>query len=184
MDWLTIVALIGALFLVPTAYAGIIGAPWAPTRMASVKKAFDDIGISEKDHIVDLGAGDAAILVEAAKRGAYTTGYELSPIMWIVGRVRMIGQKNTEIKYGNFFNAQLPEKTTLVFLFLMPRHMDTVGKYIVSQHISNKVLVLSYAFSFKGVTPSRIYREKKCAPLYLYEIAAIRERYKDFDHKL
>lgn len=175
MDWLTITALIGALFLVPTAYAGLIGAPWAPTRIASIKKAFDDIGIDAKDTVVDLGAGDGAILLQAASRGARAIGYELSPIMWIVGRIRALGHTRITMKYGNLYRAALPSKTTLVFFFLMPKHMDQVGKYLASQQISSATLVLSYAFSFKNITPTRVYREKKCAPLYLYELSALRE---------
>lgn len=175
MDWLIITALIGALFLVPTAYAGLIGAPWAPTRIASVKKAFDDIGIDAKDTVVDLGAGDGAILLQAALRGARAIGYELSPIMWIVGWIRTLGRKAITMKYGNLYRVVLPKETTLVFFFLMPKHMDQVGKYLASQEISGATLVLSYAFSFKNIAPARVYREKKCAPLYLYQISALRE---------
>ncbi len=177
MDWLTLTALIGALFLVPTAYAGLIGAPWAPTRIASVKKAFDDIGIDAKDVVVDLGAGDGAILLQAAARGARGIGYELSPIMWIAGCIRTLGQKRITMKYGNLYRATLPREITTVFFFLMPKHMDQVGKYLSSQQISSSALVLSYAFSFKNIAPARIYREKKCAPLYLYELSAIREHF-------
>ncbi len=176
MDWLIITALIGALFLVPTAYAGLIGAPWAPTRIAAVKKAFDDIGIDAKDVVVDLGAGDGAIIIQAASRGARAVGYELSPIMWIVAYIRALGHKRIAIKYGNLYNATLPSSTTLIFFFLMPKHMDQVGKYLASQQISSATLVLSYAFSFKNIAPARIYREKKCAPLYLYELSAIRSQ--------
>lgn len=177
MDYLTIAALVGALFLVPTAYAGLIGAPWAPTRIASVRKAFEDIGISASDTVVDLGAGDGAILKQAAMRGAHAIGYELSPIMWMIGYLRIWKYSNARIQYGNFFKKQLPPHTTLIFLFLMPKHMETVGKYIASQHITNGALVLSYAFSFKHLQPARIYREKKCAPLYLYEMAALKEHF-------
>lgn len=175
MDLLIIAALIGALFLVPTAYAGLIGAPWAPTRIASVKKAFDDIEVSEKDVVIDLGAGDAAILLEAVKRGAHVTGYELSPIMWIIGYIRTFGRKRITIQYGNFFRAKLSSKTTLIFFFLMPKHMEQVRKYLASQKLSDATLILTYAFAFKHIAPSRVYREKRCAPLYLYELSALRD---------
>ncbi|MEK7500435.1 MAG: class I SAM-dependent methyltransferase [Patescibacteria group bacterium] len=174
MDFFVIGTLIFSVFLIPTAYAGVIGAPWAPTRMASVKKAFDDIEIGEKDTVVDLGAGNGAILAEAAQRGAHAIGYELSPIMWIVARVRILGEKTARIVYGNFFRVSLPENTTLVFFFLMPKHMDQVGKYLAKQPIGEKTLVLSYAFPFKGVQTLTVYREKKCAPLYLYDMSTIR----------
>ncbi len=174
MDWLIIGALIGALFLVPTAYAGFIGAPWAPTRIASIKKAFHDIGIDEKDMVLDLGAGDGAILLQAASCGARAIGYELSPIMWIVCFIRTVRHKRITIQYGNFYHAVLPAETTLVFFFLMPKHMEQVRKYLAAQQLSDQTLVLSYAFAFQHITPARVYREKKCAPLYLYELSALR----------
>ncbi len=174
MDYLIVGALIFSVFLIPTAYAGLIGAPWAPTRMLSIKKAFDNIEIDEKDVIVDLGAGNGAILREAAKRGARAIGYELSPIMWIVAVLYLFRQKNTRILYGNFFKKSLSERTTLVFFFLMPKHMDQIGSYLSNQKLDNKTLVLSYAFPFKEIKALHVYREKNCAPLYLYEMSQVR----------
>lgn len=177
MELLVVVALAGALFFVPTAYAGLIGAPWAPTRRAAIQKAFDGIGIGAADTVVDLGAGDGVILLQATARGAHAIGYELSPIMWIIGHMRAARDANIQIKYGNFFRAALPQETTLVFFFLMPKHMNTVGKYLAAQQLAPKTLILSYAFSFRNITPSRIYREKKCAPLYVYELSKVREHF-------
>ncbi len=177
MDWWIIAALLGSALLIPTAYAGFIGAPWAPTRMSVVKKAFDDIGISNKDIVVDLGAGDGSIVREAAYRGARTVGYELSPIMWAVAWVRTFRFKKSRMVYGNFFKKTLPEDATLVFLFLMPKHMDTVGKFLAKQPIGEKTLVLSYAFAFRDIHSLNTYRQEKCAPLYLYELSALREHY-------
>lgn len=175
MDWLVVSALIGALLLVPTAYAGLIGAPWAPTRIASIKRAFDDIGVSAKDVVVDLGAGDGAIVKQAASLGAQAIGYELSPMMWIIAYIRTVTLKNAHIQYKNFFHATLPHNTTVIFLFLMPKHMERVARYIASQHLPHTTLILSYAFSFPGITPTRVYREKKCAPMYLYELSAVEQ---------
>lgn len=174
MDYFLIGTLIFSVLLIPTAYAGIIGAPWAPTRMKSVTRAFDDIEISEKDIVVDLGAGNGAILAEAAGRGAQAIGYELSPIMWLVACIRIFGKKTARIQYGNFFRASLPSNTTLVFFFLMPKHMDQIGEFLARQPLDDRALILSYAFPFKGVQTLTVYREKKCAPLYLYDMSTIR----------
>ncbi len=176
MDWWTIGALVGGVLLLPTAYAGIIGAPWAPTRMAAVKKAFDDIGISEKDIVIDLGAGDGSILAEALRRGARAAGYELSPIMWAIAMIRSRGN----VVYGNFFKKKLMSNTTVVFFFLMPKHMKAVGAYIASQKLKGKTLVLSYAFPFKEIKALTIYREKNCAPLYLYEVSELRAHFDNY----
>ena len=174
MDWLFFAALIGSVLLLPTAYAGIIGAPWAPTRIAVVKKAFDSVGIGEGDCIVDLGCGDGKILVEAADRGAQAIGYELSPIMWLVAWIRSFGRKKINIHYGNFFNKKISSKATYIFAFLMPKHMETVRTYIAKQDIQDATIIFSYAFPIQDIPPRMIYRSQKCAPLYMYTVKDIR----------
>lgn len=169
-----IIAVIGSILLLPTAYAGLIGAPWAPTRMASVRKAFDELDIGEDDVVVDLGAGDGSIVREAAIRKARAVGYELSPIMWLVAFLRTARYKKARLVYGNFFNKTLPKETTHIFLFLMPKHMVQVGKYISSQQIDGQTIVLSYAFPFREAASDMVFRESKCAPLYQYTVAGLR----------
>lgn len=174
MDWVLLAALIGSGLFLPTAYAGLIGAPWAPTRIAVVKKAFDSVGISEKDILIDLGCGDGKIMHEAARRGARTVGYELSPIMWFVTLIRTLMDKRKTVKFGNFFKATLPTDTTYIFAFLMPKHMQEVRGYIAKQPVHDATMIFSYAFPMQDVPPRMIYRSKKCAPLYMYSVKDIR----------
>ncbi len=174
MDWLLVGTLIGSILLLPTAYAGIIGAPWAPTRIAVVKKAFDSVAISKDDVLIDIGCGDGKILLEAARRGAQAIGYELSPIMWFVAWIRTVSKKGVKVRYGNFFKKSIPRDTTYIFAFLMPKHMQEVRDYIAKQDIPGSVLVFSYAFPIQDIAPRMIYRAKKCAPLYMYTVQDIR----------
>lgn len=174
MDWWFAFTLVGSILLLPTAYAGIIGAPWAPTRIAAVKKAFDSIGITQDDLVVDLGCGDGKILAEAASRGARGVGYELSPIMWVVAFLRTGFKNGVSIRYGNFFKQTIPADATMVFIFLMPKHMEEVRVYLAKQRLSDDVFVLSYAFPIQSVPSKATFREKNCAPLYMYSMRDIR----------
>lgn len=167
--WLII---IGLILLIPTGYAGYIGAPYAPTRIAPIKKAFELLGVGKNDVVVDLGVGDGKILLEASKTGARATGYELSPILYAVAWLRFLGQPNIKLKYGNFFNQTFPD-ATIIFTFLMPKHMNEVRELLI-RHTGPKLrYVLVYAFPFKGVTPHHIVREPKSAPLYIYEAESL-----------
>lgn len=174
MDWIIVSALIGSGLLLPTAYAGLIGAPWAPTLIAVVKKAFDSMGISEKDVVADLGCGDGKIMVEAVRRGARAVGYELSPIMWFVSWVRLVSNKRAKVRYGNFLTETLPKDTTVIFTFLMPKHMEKIRQYIAKQNVAGSVIVLSYAFPITDVPARTVFRANKCAPLYMYTVEDIR----------
>lgn len=159
----------GLALLIPTAYAGLIGAPYAPTRMRVVRKAFDELGIHDKDVVVDLGVGDGSILLEAASRGARAYGYELSPIMWCVAWVRSLSNKNASVYYGNFFKNNISD-ATVVFIFLLPKAMPAVLDYIKKQDFPQGRLILSYGFSLANAVPVGVVKAEKCLPLYVYDL--------------
>lgn len=155
--------------LVPTAYAGWIGAPYAPTRRPVIDKAFETIGVGKDDVLVDLGAGDGKILLAAAKRGARAYGFELSPIMWLVVWLRALGNKKVGIKFGNFYHRDIPD-ATLVFSFLMPESMARVKKYLAGQRISRGKYLLAYMFPLSDTAPQQIIKAPKCGPIYIYAL--------------
>lgn len=159
----------GLVLLIPTAYAGMIGAPYAPTRLAVVKKAFDRLGLGAGDRLVDLGAGDGKIVLEAARRGATAVGWELSPILWLVAKVRTWRQRGAMIRYGNFYKQPLGE-ATVVFAFLMPNNMPRVRAYVAGQRVPHGRYFLAYAFPLADEPPLQVVREKNCAPLYVYDL--------------
>ena len=102
--WLLLAAVI---LLIPTAYAGLIGAPYAPTRMRAVKRAFELLDIGVQDTVVDLGVGDGKVLLAAAGRGAKAYGYELSPIMFLIAFLRSLKYPNVSIRFGSRSHATM-----------------------------------------------------------------------------
>ncbi|MBI3255530.1 MAG: hypothetical protein HYZ63_01015 [Candidatus Andersenbacteria bacterium] len=171
MTWIMWAIYIGLILLIPTAYAGWIGAPYAPTRLKAVRRAFELLEVGEADTVVDLGAGDGGILLAAVRRGAAATGWELSPIMFAVAWVRTIGR--AKLRFGNFYNQTFPE-ATIIFAFLMPNNMAKVEVAIRRGAEPKLQYVLAYAFPFKNLTPMSVVREKNCAPLYVYKAQLFR----------
>ena len=162
-----IIIVIVWLALIPSAYAGLIGAPYLPTRRPVIRQAFKQLGIGEGDTVVDLGAGDGTVLVAARQAGARAFGYELSPIMWLVSWARLRGG----VFFANFYKKQLPEETTVVFTFLMPRTMKRAQRYLASQHLPKGKYLLSYTFPLpQEVPPLNIIRDKQCGPIYVYDL--------------
>lgn len=158
------------LLLIPTAYAAYIGAPYVPTRRAALRAALEAIKLGRGDLVVDLGAGDGGVLVEAARRGARSLGFELSPFMWSVAWWRTRGLPLIMLRFGNFYRRSLPADTTVIFLFLMPHAMPRVRAYLARQKLPRVRAILSYAFPIPGLNPERIIREHRCALLYVYEV--------------
>lgn len=173
MDIFSLLVLAFVILLIPTAYAGFIGAPYAPTFSPAIEQAFDYIKLGPNDTLVDLGAGDGKVLLAAAKRGANSLGYELSPIMWTVVFFRALGNKKIKIKLRNFYKQSLPD-ATVVFAFLMPKNMEKVRQYLAKQTLPNGKYLLVYAFPLPEDTkPLHIIKAEKCAPLYIYDIKAL-----------
>jgi len=168
MDLLTILIIIGLILLIPTAYAAKIGAPYAPTFSAAIVQTFDYIKLSNKDVVVDIGAGDGRVLLEANKHQAKAIGYELSPIMAAIIWLRALGKPKVKVKMSNFYKQKLPPETTILFAFLMPENMTKVKNFISKQNLPNLRYVLVYAFPFKDIQPLHTVHAPKCARLYIY----------------
>lgn len=172
MPFLTTILIIVLALLIPTAYAAWIGAPYAPTTLAVVRKGLQELGIDESDVVVDLGAGDGGILLTAAAHGSRAIGFELSPIMWLIAKVRTWGKKNITLHFQNFYQQKFPQ-ATVIFAFLMPANMARVRQLLRSQPLPQLKYVLAYAFPFPDIEPLHIIRESKCAPLYVYQAADV-----------
>lgn len=162
---------LGLLLLLPTAYAGLIGAPYAPTRQAAIMKAFDRLKLGENDTLIDLGAGDGKVLRLAAARGAAATGYELSPIMWAVAWLRTWRLPRVRVKLRNFFREKLPTDTTVIFVFLMPEAMPRLRTYLLKQNILPTTRIATYTFPFPGLQPRGLVQTPQAGTVYIYTLA-------------
>ncbi|MDP3997808.1 MAG: hypothetical protein Q8P73_04895 [bacterium] len=169
--FLLLLILFGVALLIPTAYAGFIGAPYAPTRQPAINKAFKLIGLGQDDFVIDLGAGDGKVLLSANSVGAKAVGYELSPIMWFVSWLRVVKNNETiKIRLRNFYKQKLPPETTVVFAFLMPDNMPRLKTYLAKQNLPRAKYLLSYVFPFKDVAPEQIVRTPKSGAVYIYDL--------------
>jgi SAM-dependent methyltransferase len=169
MEWMMAAILGGVAVLIPTAYAGKIGAPYAPTRLPAIRRAFDEVDINATDLVVDLGAGDGKVLREAARRGAHARGYELSPLLWAIAGFRIMGRRHTKVVYQNFYKASLRD-ATIIFAFLMPQNMERVKRFLARQRMPRGRFFVSYAFALPGIQPLQIVQTPKCARVYIYNL--------------
>lgn len=169
MQWFYPAIIAVLALLIPTAYAGKIGAPYAPTRRKSIRKVFKKLGIGPEDIVVDLGAGDGSVVIEAARKGATAYGYELSPIMFVIAWVRALFQPNARIKFGNFYKQDISD-ATVIFVFLMPENMPRLKRYLSTQDMLQAKYCVVYAFPFKDVQPMDMIQERRVLPMYVYDM--------------
>lgn len=146
---LTFAALIYTLGLAMTMFSG---APYVPTPKA-VARAMCLVGdVTEGDRVLDLGCGDASILIEAVRRhGAIGIGVELNPLVAMLARwrIRRAGLKGRiEIIRGNMYKVELPQ-VDLVMLYLLPKATNKTTDMLRERY--KKMKIVSHGFEIDGL---------------------------------
>lgn len=130
----------------------LVGAPYLPTLKKQIQTALELAGLNPGDTIIELGCGDGRVLIEAAKAGFKSVGYELNPLLFLIAwiRTRRFGKK-VRVIYGDFWSKEWPEADAL-YVFLLPRLMNKLDKKIpTNKKVSKKVI--SFAFKFPNRQP-------------------------------
>ena len=131
------------------------GAPWVPTQRSVAREMCKMAGLKSGSHVLDLGCGDGAILLVAAKEfGATGVGIELNPLLvaWARLRARMQGVSDrVQIIRGNMFTTALPDVDT-VMLYLLPRAMRRIERRLKERYPS--LCVVSNGFVFDTLQPA------------------------------
>lgn len=153
------------------AWAGILAAPWLPTRKKDIKRILELANLKPGELVYDLGSGDGRILIEAAR--AYKIqgrGIEISflPYLWSKMRVWLGGFSNQiQINYGNFFQKDLSQ-ADVVFCFLTPRAMKKLEEKF-KKELKLGCRVVSSTFSLANWKPLKIDKPNQHSlSLYLY----------------
>lgn len=156
--WLAI-----CIIVVPFGFVLLFGAPYLPTRKKQVYQALDLLNLTKGDTFVDLGSGDGAVIVEAAKRGYICYGYELNPLIWCISKLRTIRfGRQVHIYCKNFWHIPLPHNTKGVFVFLLDKYMIQLDKKL-AEELPRGSRVVSYTFQIPHKKIS-----KNIEALYLY----------------
>ncbi len=124
----------------------LTGAPYAPTFNKAVQELFKTISLSNKDIVYDLGSGDGRILIEAAKNGVKSVGFEINPFLVLLSKWRIRNIKSEikpKIYLGNFWNQDLA-KATVVFVFILPQYMARLEKKLTKELKPNTLVVVHH----------------------------------------
>ncbi len=160
MIWLALL-----IIILPFAYVLLFGAPYLPTRKKQVNQALDLLGLKKGELLIDLGSGDGAVLVEAAKRGIRCVGYELNPFVFTVAYIRVWQyRKLVKLRLKNFWSQSIPAETRGVFVFLLDKYMVKLDEKLRTE-APKGTRVVSYTFEIPGKKAST---SKQALNLYQY----------------
>ncbi len=121
--------------------AGLVGAPWLPTRSRDVEQLLDDAKLKSGQLFLELGCGDGRLVVAAAKRGAKVIGYEINPFLWLIAALRTLRYyPRAKVRLGSFWQIDLAE-ADVVMIFLIQRFMKRFENKAQSQMKSGSTLV-------------------------------------------
>lgn len=160
------------LLVVPTLMALINGAPFVPTPMEAVEKMLKTADLKEGDKVFDIGCGDGRMVYLAAKKyKANATGYELSPIVYALARIRKLfwGSK-AKIVFGNFKTKNFKD-ADVIMCYLLPETLARLQEKL-DKELKKGARVVSYAFpigSWKAHQRVERDPEKNIAPIWVYQ---------------
>ncbi|MBD3156284.1 hypothetical protein GF369_00490 [Candidatus Peregrinibacteria bacterium] len=161
------------ILVVPTIIALISGAPFVPTPMHVGKKMLQLGKVKKGETVVDIGCGDGRLVYLAAhKYGARAIGYELSPIVYILAKIRQcLWRSKATITFGDFRMHDLSQVDCIV-TYMLP---DTLKKFVpkFEKELKPGARIVSYAFHIGDWKPTHV--EPACArehrsKIWVYEI--------------
>lgn len=123
------------------------GAPYVPTPMKKVNFMINLAKIKKGDKIADLGSGDGRLLVEAAKKGAYTYGVEINPGLVFFSLLAILKakvQSKAKVRWGSLYNLDY-SKYDVVFVAGFIEMMKILEKRF-SKELKKGTKVICYAF--------------------------------------
>jgi len=162
MTWLFVAIIITVVLF---GMVVLFGAPYLPTLRAQSIEALDLLDLRPGQTLLELGSGDGRILREAAKRGIYSIGYELNPLLVVWSMYSSLKYRRyITIRWGNYWRHKLPA-TDGIYVFLLDKYMAKLNNKI-EQDISGNVKLVSFAFAIPGKKPAK---ESNGLKLYHYK---------------
>ena len=168
--WLWVVSAI----VIAVGFVAFTGAPYVPSKRSDLRRAFTELyPLGSDDMLVDIGSGDGVVLREASRHGARAIGYEIHPALVLVSKFLSRRDPRIQTKLANFWHAELPAGTTVVYTFGEDRDIARMYDKVQSEatRLGRHLAFVSYAFEIKGRPPTR-----SVGAHHLYDIEPLHNR--------
>lgn len=160
------------LILVPTIIALITGAPFVPTPIKRVKKMLALAKIRPHEKVYDIGCGDGRMVYLAAKDyNANAVGMELSPLVYLLAKMRHFFWRSKAKIYFTDFRFQNLSDANVIVCYLMPESLTRLQEKL-ERELKKGTRIVSYAFPIGTWKEKlRIQRDPRqnLAPIWVYQ---------------
>lgn len=172
-----IILLVLAVLLSIVWYSVRTGISPMPSSANVRKIIMDEVGNAAEGTVVDAGSGWGTLVIHFAARypERKVTGYELSPIPWLVSLVRkkIFRLDNLRIYRRDFLKADL-RNAGIIVCYLYPGGMDKLEKKLKEEQAGIHT-VISSTFAFPSCTFDKVIHANDMhrSPVYVYYINSL-----------
>ena len=146
--------------------------PYVPSQTRVVKRMMRLSGLKPNERVYDLGCGDGRLLLAAEKKGALAEGFEIAPLVYLLGYAKkLICRSRVKLHFKNFFSIDL-KNANVIFCYLLPGALKKLSSKLQRQ-CRKGARIVSNSFRIPVLTPKKILRRQKKRDLptvYLYQI--------------
>ncbi|MDO8504289.1 MAG: class I SAM-dependent methyltransferase [Candidatus Liptonbacteria bacterium] len=143
-------------------------APFYIAQKESVRFTLGLAGLKKGEKLFDLGAGIGNVISLAEKEfGADATGFEISLVPYLLGRLRLFARDNkARLLWQDFFTADLTD-ADVIYFFGMPNTMPKL-KEKFERELRPGTRVVAYTFPLGFWVPTRILELPNKRKSFLY----------------
>lgn len=142
--------------------------PWWRTNGTRSRLVCKFLNLKSTDVIYDLGSGDSALLITAAKHfGARAVGIEIDPLRYFISRIMIMVNgvgKRVSVRRQNFFKSDIGD-ASVVFMYLIPKTLERLKPKLLKELKPGTRIV---TFVYKIDLP--IVKQDLKNEFYVYEI--------------
>lgn len=143
-------ALLTLIYASSSLIAMIIGAPYVATKQEEIDLILNQLKLTKKQTVLELGSGDGRFILSAVKKWHVNgLGIEIQPLLLFFSRLqaKMRGLYKAKFVSQNFFHTDF-SPADVIFMFLMPKTLKRLRSKLLKE-CSKGTIIISHGFKIE-----------------------------------